>query len=145
METNIIKFRENLEDFAKSVLMVSKFVERLNDTYDKEELPYGELYNVTTDEMAEHRVISIYETLEGTCLVSAKFDKESGEMSMTDHDYVYDRFGDYTKVVGMQLLNSVEEVDLTVFMASAYIAAILFAGSEGARKEFQTISRQALD
>src|SRR5690625_4946876 len=102
---------KNLKDYAMNVLMVTGFVELLNGTYDKNQFRVDDLYNVSTDETDEHHVITIYEKLGGTCLVSVKFDIETGEMSMTDHDYVYDRFGDYAEVTGMKLLNSEDEIN----------------------------------
>lgn len=136
---------ENLKSFAMDVLFVTEFVELLNGTYDKGELRIDDLYNVSTDKTDEHRIITIYETLGGTCLVSVKYDIETGEMSMTDHNYVYDRFGDYAEVAGMKLLGSEDEIDLSLFITSAYIAAILFAGSEKAMKEFRKLSKKVLN
>lgn len=138
-----MKFRENLEDFAKSVLIVSSFVDNLNDTYNKDDIAF-ELYNLTLDELTYHRVLSIYEVVEGTCLVSIKFDKQTGELSVTDDDYIYDKFGGYAEDVGRRLLNSEDKIDLTLFMVAAYITALSFNGSKEAWEEFRAIARRAL-
>lgn len=134
---------KNLKDYAMNVLMVTEFVEKLNDTYDKDDIAF-ELYHLSLDELTYHRVLSIYEVVDGTCLVSIKFDKQTGELTVTDDDYVYDKFEGYTNDAGRRLLNSEDKIDLSLFMAAAYITALSFSGSKEAWEEFRAIARRAL-
>ena len=125
-----------IKDYTRGLLQMKDTVEVLNQTYDKEEVEIDDLYGLSTDETETHRIVSIYEVLGGSCLISIKFDKETGELSKSSDSYVDDQFGGYTDESAVNLLNVESEIDFDVICVAAYVAGMSFAGSREERRKF---------
>lgn len=128
---------EKTKEYAKGLLQMSTTVSVLNDICDAERI--DDLFNLSIDETDEHRILSIYEVLGGTCLVSARFDKETGEITKTDDEYVYDRFGDYVDKDALKILDDLDgSLTIDVICLTAGIAALTFTGSKELLEKFKS-------
>lgn len=116
-----------LSKYAKGVISMEIVVRTMNEVFGAEEPE--DTFELSMDEEKEHRIISLYETLGGTCLISVRFDKLDGELSLSSDEYVLDRFGEYTNEAASEVIgeSSGGELDDITVGTAAFCSGLIYS------------------